>query len=513
MGDPRIGVVGCGYWGRNLVRNFHEIGALAAVCDEEPAVADELAARHGVPSVTFEELIHDTNIDGVVIAAPAVRHADLSARALEAGKHVFVEKPLALKVADAEMLCELAAARDRVLMVGHLLRYHPAFVRLEELVADGTLGTLQFVSSTRLNLGKVRREEDILWSFAPHDISMMLALLQEEPQRVSATGSAYLSPDVADITTTELEFRSGARGHIFVSWLHPYKEQRLVVVGDKAMAVFDDGEPWPRKLSLFRHRIDWVDGNAQPVKADGEMIAIDETEPLTVEARHFVDCISSNRTPRTDGYEGLRVLRVLDAAAISMTNGRESLGASEFAHSTAVIDPGAQIGIGTKVWHFCHIMATAVVGDNCSLGQNVMVGDGVVIGDNCKIQNNVSIYAGVTLEDGVFCGPSAVFTNVVTPRAEVDRRAEFAPTLVRRGATIGANATIVCGTTLGEYSFVAAGAVVTRDVQDFALVAGVPAQRIGWVSRTGERLGEDLTCPRTGERYVERDDRLLPAEV
>jgi UDP-2-acetamido-3-amino-2,3-dideoxy-glucuronate N-acetyltransferase len=151
-----------------------------------------------------------------------------------------------------------------------------------------------------------------------------------------------------------------------------------------------------------------------------------------------------------------------------------------------------------------------VIGENCTLGQNVMVGDDVIVGDDCKIQNNVSLYSGVVLEDGVFCGPSCVFTNVTTPRAEVNRRGEFARTLVRRGATIGANATIVCGTTIGQYGFVAAGAVVTSDVPDFALVAGVPARRIGWVSRAGERLDDDLICPRTGEQYTERDGRLLP---
>lgn len=181
-----------------------------------------------------------------------------------------------------------------------------------------------------------------------------------------------------------------------------------------------------------------------------------------------------------------------------------------FIHESAWIDEPVTIGAGTRIWHFVHVLAHTVIGADCVLGQNVMAGPRVSIGDGCRIQNNVSIYEGVTLEDDVFCGPSCVFTNVLLPRAHVERKDEFAATLVRTGATIGANATVICGNTLGAYSMVAAGAVVTGDVPDFALVAGVPAGRIGWVSRSGERLGGDLACPRTGERYAERDGRLVP---
>lgn len=181
-----------------------------------------------------------------------------------------------------------------------------------------------------------------------------------------------------------------------------------------------------------------------------------------------------------------------------------------FVHESAYVDDGVELGEGTKVWHFAHILPGSKIGQNCSIGQNVMIGPDVSVGKNCKIQNNVALYKGVLLEDGVFCGPSCVFTNVLNPRAEVERKSEFRPSLVRRGATIGANATIVCGNELGEYCLIAAGAVVTKPVPAYALMAGVPARRIGWVSREGEILGKDLVCPRTGERYVERDSRLEP---
>jgi len=185
-----------------------------------------------------------------------------------------------------------------------------------------------------------------------------------------------------------------------------------------------------------------------------------------------------------------------------------NVAAGAFVHESAWVDAGASIGAGTRIWHFVHVLPGTVIGQNCVLGQNVMAGPDVSIGNGCKIQNNVALYRGVVLEDDVFCGPSCVFTNVLTPRAHVERKNEFAPTLVRRGATIGANATIVCGNTLGAYCMIAAGAVVTKDVPDFALMAGVPARRIGWVSRSGERLGPDLTCPRTGERYQQVGETL-----
>jgi UDP-2-acetamido-3-amino-2,3-dideoxy-glucuronate N-acetyltransferase len=179
-----------------------------------------------------------------------------------------------------------------------------------------------------------------------------------------------------------------------------------------------------------------------------------------------------------------------------------------FVHESSYVDDPVTIGAGTKIWHFSHVLGDVTIGRDCSIGQNVMIGPRASIGNNCKIQNNVSLYEGVTLEDDVFCGPSCVFTNVVNPRSAVSRKSEFRKTLVRRGASIGANATIVCGHTLGAYAFIAAGAVVTKDVPDFALMAGVPARRIGWMSRSGERLGADLVCPRTGERYEAIDGRL-----
>jgi len=516
---PRIAVVGCGYWGKNLVRVFAELGALAALVDAHQPTVEALVAKHGGRAVTLEAALADPEIAAVAIAAPAALHHTLAKRALQAGKHVFVEKPLALEIGEARELCELAERLDRRLMVGHLLQYHPAFLELKELVREGRLGRLQYLYSNRLNLGKIRREEDILWSFAPHDLSMILSLVGSEPHEVAAVGGYYLHQTIADVTTTQLSFPGGERAHVFVSWLHPFKEQKLVIVGSDAMAVFDDGEAWARKLLLYPHKVAWKDNLPVAAKAEAIPVEVPQDEPLRQECGHFLDCVRSGATPRTDGREGLRVLSVLQRASQSLKAAAiaEAPAAAAAAskprvakvypgvsiHETAYVDAGVEIGEGTKIWHFSHVLGNVSIGRGVNIGQNVVIGPKVTVGDNVKIQNNVSVYEGVTLEDGVFCGPSCVFTNVNNPRAEIARKSEYRQTLVKRGASIGANATIVCGHTLGEYAFIAAGAVVAKDVPAHALMAGVPAKRIGWMSKTGAKLGADLVCPETGTRYRE----------
>jgi UDP-2-acetamido-3-amino-2,3-dideoxy-glucuronate N-acetyltransferase len=513
--STRVAVIGCGYWGKNLVRNFAELGALEAIVDVDPETAKSLTGAFGGRALGFEAALNDPTIQAVAIATPASNHYASAKAALEAGKHVFVEKPLSLRVEEADELCALAERLDLRLMVGHLLQYHAAFLKLRQIVREGKLGRLQYIYSNRLNLGKIRREEDILWSFAPHDLSMVLALVGSEPASVRAVGGYYLNDAIADVTTTHLSFPGGEQAHVFVSWLHPYKEQRLVVVGSEAMAVFDDGESWARKLLLYPHKVEWKDNRPMPSKADAVPVAVEQAEPLRQECLHFIDCVRTGARPRTDGREGLGVLRVLARASEALTSERGKLAPSTskppvakapagvHVHESAYVDEGAEIGEGSRIWHFSHILGKVKLGREVTVGQNVMIGPEVTVGDRCKVQNNVSLYKGVTLEDGVFCGPSCVFTNVNNPRAEIERKSEFRRTLVRRGASIGANATIVCGHTIGEYAFIGAGAVVTTDVPAFALMAGVPAKRIGWMSHAGVKLDRNLVCPETGRRYRE----------
>ena len=505
---PKLAVIGNGYWGKNLVRNFHALGVLACVCDSRFEALQDARAQFGVDTCSsFEMLLSNREIQGVAIAAPAVQHYRLAKECLLAGKDVYVEKPLALLVDQGQELAEIAANKQRILMVGHILQYHPAIMKLKELIGSGELGRIQYIYSSRLNWGKLRTEENILWSFAPHDISAILYLLDEMPVGVTATGGSYINPHIYDTTLAACEFQSGVKAHIFVSWLHPFKEQRMVIVGEQKTAVFDDVET-ERKLVIYPHRIDWVNRLPAASKDEGQIVPLPAVEPLRQECEHFIESMVTRATPRTDAREGVKVLQVLEACEQSlhaqalMVKVQQAL-PKYFADPTAVVESGCEIGSGSKIWHFSHVMAGARIGCNCNLGQNVVISPTVKIGDRVKIQNNVSVYAGVELEDDVFCGPSVVFTNVKNPRSHVERKHEYKRTLVKRGASIGANATIVCGVTLGQYCFVAAGAVVTRDVPDYGLVMGVPASLAGWVCVCGVGLSGagDLTCSDCGRDY------------
>jgi UDP-2-acetamido-3-amino-2,3-dideoxy-glucuronate N-acetyltransferase len=316
---PDVAVVGTGAWGRNLVRTFNSLGALAAVCDPNP---ERLAAApEGVRRCEgLAEILGDDSVRAVAVATPAATHHEIARAALEAGKDVFVEKPLALEVAQGRELAKLARARGLVLMVGHILRYHPAVTRLAAMLEAGELGRVEYVYSNRLNIGKLRTEENILWSFAPHDISILLGLLGETPDQVACQGGDYLSHGVSDVTVSQFAFPGGVRAHIFVSWLHPFKEQRLVVVGSEKMAVFDDTAE--QKLVTYSHRVEWKNRVPTAVRAAAEPVAIDDTEPLKAECRHFLECLETRAAPLTDGAEGLRVLEVLDACQMARKSAR-----------------------------------------------------------------------------------------------------------------------------------------------------------------------------------------------
>lgn len=509
----RLAVIGSGYWGKNLVRTFHGLGVLGCVCDTQAETLRQMAQTYSVEvTKEYESVLQNPELQAVVIAVPAAQHYELTKRALLAGKDVYVEKPLALKSSEGQELAELAESQGRILMVGHILQYHPAILELKRLIREGEVGRIQYIYSSRLNLGKLRTEENILWSFAPHDISAVLFLLGEVPTSVSAHGGSFVNKRIADATLTTCDFKSGVQAHIFVSWLHPFKEQKLTLVADRKMAVFDDMEP-DRKLVLYPHRIDWLDRSPVTHKEPGQVVPLAKVEPLRMECEHFLECVAQRTRPRTDAESAVRVLRVLESCEHSLSHQGQPVAvrleeSSYFAHSTAVIDQPCEIGEGTKIWHFTHIMAESRLGKKCNLGQNVVISPGVTIGNNVKIQNNVSVYTGVELEDDVFCGPSMVFTNVINPRSHIVRKNEYKRTLVKRGASLGANSTIVCGVTIGRHAFVAAGAVVNRDVADYALVAGVPARQLGWVCYCGIRLRDNrdndavLNCAACGRKYA-----------
>lgn len=560
-----IAVIGAGAWGQNLIRNFHILGFLRVVCDSDEKVLKSIKSQYPDIIITnsFDELITRSSnnpitrsINAVVIATPAVTHYKIAKSALLAGKNVYVEKPLALNLNEANDLIQIAEQKKRILMVGHILRYHPAVNKLKELIDSGELGKIQYIYSNRLNIGKIRTEENILWSFAPHDISVILYLLNEQPESVCATGGSYLQKDIADVTLTTMDFPSGVRSHIFVSWLHPFKEQKLVVVGGKKMAVFDDISK--EKLFLYPHKIEWQNRIPVACKAEPEIVSFEMAEPLKLECQHFIDCVINNKTPITDGYEGLRVLQILTAAQQSLNaNGQkimlnsfqspsvilseakdlsdvyihptasgipsplrgEGKGEGEFyVHPTSFIGDNCKIGKGTKIWHHCQIQSGAQIGENCVIGHNCFVGGQAKLGNGVKLECNIDVWDLVTLEDYVFVGPSAVFTNDINPRAKYPKKkfpqyGKWIPTLVKEGASIGANATIVCGNTIGKWAMVGAGAVVTKDVPDYAIVAGVPAGVIGYICECGNKLkfkNNKALCSKCDRRYQIKSGKVIP---
>src|SRR3990172_5937784 len=458
----KIAVIGSGYWGKNLVRNFHQLNVLDTVCDADAERLSQMSKEYqGIKTTTsLDEVLKDKAIRAVAVATPASTHYQVVKAALLAGKDVCVEKPLALTAKEGEELVKISRDSGRILM-----------------------------------------------------------LLGEAPTKVTAFGGDYLQRDLYDTTMTTLDFPSRVKAHIFVSWLHPFKEQKLVVVGGKKMAVFDDMTK--EKLFLYSHKVEWVNRVPVAQKAEIEPVPVDTAEPLKEECRHFIECVTTRKNPKKDGEEGLRVLKVLEEAENTLlgskvsnyplpsrerdrVRGTEDLYPKYTAHETAIIDDPCEIGENTKIWHFSHILKGSRIGKNCIIGQNVVIGPDVTIGDKCKVQNNVSLYKGVVLEDEVFCGPSCVFTNVYIPRAFIERKQEFLPTLVKKGATIGANATIVCGTSIGRYAVIGAGAVVKTDVPDYAIVAGVPAKQKGWACKCGVTLRFNeggSTCGYCGNEY------------
>ena len=322
----KIGLIGCGYWGKNHARNLNALGALHAVCD--PSEAGQSLARQLAPSAEIysspEPIFQRDDIDAVVIATPAETHCELTLQAFAAGKHVLVEKPMALTYADALKMDAAAKAHNRILMVGHLLEYHPAITKIKELIADGSMGNIQYIYSNRLNFGKIRTEENALWSFAPHDIALILRLTGSVPSEVTCTGGSYITPNLADVSISNLQFSNGVRAHIF----NPFKEQKLVIIGDKKMAVFNDTEP-SDKLIIYNQHVNLEEGIPALEKAEHEVVKLPIAEPLRTQCEAFLEAIQTGEAPLTDAKSGSDVLRVLQACQVSLENNGHPTALSE----------------------------------------------------------------------------------------------------------------------------------------------------------------------------------------
>ncbi len=519
----RIALLGHGRWGKNHARVLNELGVLSAICDPCQETLDRLANPYpDIHRGSCIEGLESLGLDGVVLATPAATHAELAQHFLERDVNVFVEKPLALTLSEALALGELADQRGRVLQVGHILEYHPMRTRIAEFLEDGRLGDLLSARLIRTNLGTIRDTEDILFSFAPHDIAFALELGGGLPESVNADGLDLLGRGLADTASMTLYFEKPRRlsVQIQVSWLEPRKEHRALLVGTKGMLEWNDtkGE---QALTFYKTLLDLTpDAAKRVVLEEREELPLSSGEPLKLELLDFIGCIQQRKAPRAGAPSGIGVMAVLDACSRSIHEKRRVYVTTDkkqsFVHESAEVHPDAKLGAGAKIWHHCHVMGETIVGEDASLGQNCFVAANVSIGARARVQNNVSVYEGVELGDDVFVGPSAVFTNVRYPRAFVSRKTEYEKTTVKRGATIGANSTVVCGTTIGEYAFVAAGAVVTKDVPPYVLVEGVPAVRSGFMCRCGERLQflelASTNCRRCQLPYRKEGDGIVPAE-
>ncbi len=313
---PRIAVLGCGYWGSNHIRTLKSLGALHAVSDANLARAEGFAVEQDVLAIAPDDLFSRDDIDAIVMALPPQFHAEMAIRAVGAGKDVLVEKPIALTVADAERAVAAAKAAGRIFMTGHVLRFHPAFETLKDLIDRGDLGEIKYIHSHRLGLGKFHTENDALWDLAPHDLSMILAITGAAPIEVRGEGAALLD-HLSDFAHLHMRFPNGLRSHLFTSRLNPYRERRLTVVGTKSMAVFDDVEPWERKLAVYRHAV-WQDSGHWAFTAnEPTYVPVAEGMPLTRELQHFISCIETRSEPRTSGEEAIGVLRILTAGTVT----------------------------------------------------------------------------------------------------------------------------------------------------------------------------------------------------
>ena len=520
---PKICVVGGGRWGQNHVRTLNELDLLGGVCDVSEESLDRFRAEYPhTPAYEDLDSALEQDFDGFTVATPAHTHFAIASKIMRSGYPVLVEKPLALSSQEARELQQISVETGQQLMVGHLMLFHPAIVKIKELLDEGLIGRVQYIYSNRINLGTVRTEENILWSFAPHDVSIFQYLLGTRPVEIVSRGGAFLQPNIHDTTMTILKYPDNIYCHNYVSWLHPFKEHRVVIIGSKGMLRFDDSAD-EKALLFYEKGIDWING--EPIKREGatEVIAYGSGQPLTEELRYFAENLDGKIT-RADAQNAIEVLEILEMASEQIsgsTNLAEagdagkitSWGENVKIHESAYVDEGCVIGEGTKIWHYCHVQQNARIGENCSLGQNVNVGANVVVGNHVRIQNNVSVFEGVELEDYVFCGPSMTFTNVSFPRAKYPVGTEaYGRTLVREGATIGAKAVIVCGNEIGRHAFIGAGAVVTKSVPDYAFMLGSPARQYGWITEGGQRIPPDFEgewrCDVSGKKYSVGSDGI-----
>tara|TARA_Y100000992_G_scaffold302630_1_gene277797 strand:+ start:2924 stop:4417 length:1494 start_codon:yes stop_codon:yes gene_type:complete len=490
----KLGLIGGGYWGKNLIRDFCKLNDLHTVCDVDDKALDTVRENYNGVKTTknFDVMLRNAEITRICIALPAHMHYEYVKKALLADKDVYVEKPFTLNIDKAKELTQLAKDKEKILMVGHLLQYHPAIEKIREIVSSGSIGDVKQIVANRCSLGIFRTFENVLWSFGVHDLSVILSLCGDEmPESVVCNGCSHITPGIQDIANCVLKYKD-KYVNLNLNWISPYKEQKLSIVGTKGMLTFDDVTKTLKFIPEYiRFSHELTPSNPVAIKNNEQTVFYSSDFPLLRECQHFKRCCETREQPRTNGDEGVRVIELLTYLQTSLeNNGKEiylkkSTISDIFVHPTATVDANAEIGKGTKIWHYSHICEGAKIGKNCNIGQNVYIAGGAVIGDNCKVQNNVSIYSGVEAGDNVFFGPSCVLTNDLNPRCAYPKNGNYVKTIIRDGVTLGANSTIVCGKTIEENAFIAAGAIVCKDVSKGSLMIGTASKNRGSVDLSG----------------------------
>lgn len=476
----KLGLIGGGYWGKNLIRTFNELGDLHTICEINEILVEQYKIQYPDVNITssFETMLE--NVDKVCISVPAHLHYKFALQALNAGKHVYVEKPITLDLNEAIELEKIAKEKNLILMVGHLLHYHNIVIEIKKIIKSGKYGKIKYITSNRKSHGIYRNFENVLWSFAPHDISIALSLCDatfDDVKNIKCSGTGHITENIQDIANLTFDTKD-IYVNINVDWNSPCKEQRLSIVCEKAIILFDDVETVNKLKIIENYVVDCVANKSNIIYPDID----NTTSPLYNECLHFINCCNTGDQPITPGGEGIEVLKVLMEADKKLNNKTDN---NVFVHPTSIND-SKNIGDGTKIWHFCNVTADAIMGEKCNIGQNCYIAG--VMGNNCKVQNNVSIYKGVIAGNNVFFGPSCVLTNDINPRCEYSKNGQYMKTIIEDGVTIGANATIVCGKTIGEYAFIGAGAVVCDDVKPYSIMVGNPARKIGIMDKQGNKV-------------------------